>query len=128
MMTGMVHSKIICCMVLAAVLILNFILMTTQRRVSVCSACPEALQDLFCLCDKVHEAGSQESGKAQLNWSCAHKAKAGILQNKTVWAYAKMPPEAWYEMYVKPWHPELAKVGMRVLSQVISASSCERNG
>ena len=27
-----------------------------------------------------------------------------------------------------PWHPELAKVGMRVLSQVISASSCERNG
>ena len=30
-------------------------------------------------------------------------------------------------MYVKPWHPELAMVGMRVLSQVISASSCERN-
>ena len=30
-------------------------------------------------------------------------------------------------MYVKPWHPELAKVGVRVLSQVISASSCERN-
>ena len=28
---------------------------------------------------------------------------------------------------VKPWHPELAMVGMRVLSQVISASSCERN-
>ena len=30
-------------------------------------------------------------------------------------------------MYVRPWHPELAKVEMRVLSQVISASSCERN-
>ena len=28
---------------------------------------------------------------------------------------------------MRPWHPELAKVGMRVLSQVISASSCERN-
>ena len=26
-----------------------------------------------------------------------------------------------------PWHPELARVGMRVLSQVISASSCKRN-
>ena len=38
-----------------------------------------------------------------------------------------MPPEAWYEMYVKPWHPILAMVGMRVLSHVISASSCERN-
>ena len=38
-----------------------------------------------------------------------------------------MPPEAWYESYVKPWHPELARVGMCVLSQVISASSCERN-
>ena len=40
-----------------------------------------------------------------------------------------MPPEAWYEMYcdVKPWHPALAMVGILVLSQVISASSCERN-
>ena len=55
-----------------------------------------------------------------------HRVK--ILQNETVWANAaKMPPEAWYEMCVKPWHPELAMVGMRVLSQVISASSCERN-
>ena len=27
---------------------------------------------------------------------------------------------------MKPWWPELALVGMRVLSQVISASSCER--
>ena len=32
-----------------------------------------------------------------------------------------------YEMYFKPWNPELAMVGMRVLSQVISASSCELN-
>ena len=32
-------------------------------------------------------------------------------------------------MYVKPWHPELAMVEMRVLrlSQDVSASSCERN-
>ena len=45
-----------------------------------------------------------------------------------MWANAaKMPPEVWYEMYVKPWHPELAMVGMRVLFQVISASACERN-
>ena len=56
-------------------------------------------------------------------WSCAYKAKAGILQNETVRANAaKMPPESWYEMYVKPWHPELATVGMCVLSHVISAS------
>ena len=27
-------------------------------------------------------------------------------------------------MYVKPWHPESAMVGMRVLSQEISVSSC----
>ena len=38
-----------------------------------------------------------------------------------------MPPEAWYEMYVKPWGPEVATVGMCVLSQVISASFCEQN-
>ena len=30
-------------------------------------------------------------------------------------------------MNMKPWHPELVMVGMCVLSQVISASSCERN-
>ena len=30
---------------------------------------------------------------------------------------AKMPPEAWYEMHVKPWHPESAVVGARVLSR-----------
>ena len=28
---------------------------------------------------------------------------------------------------MKPLHPELAMVGMRILSQVISVSSCERN-
>ena len=55
-----------------------------------------------------------------------HRVK--ILQNGTVCANAaKMPPEAWYEMCAKPRHPELAMVGMRVLSQVISASSCERD-
>ena len=44
--------------------------------------------------DTVHQAGSQESGKVQLDWSCAYKAKAGILQNETVWGNAaKMPPE-----------------------------------
>ena len=57
---------------------------------------------------------------AQLDLSCAHKAKAGILQNKTVWANTtKMPPEAWYEMYVKLWHLELVTAGMpHVLSQL----------
>ena len=79
------------------------------------------------MCDKVHGAGSQASAKAQRDWSCAYKEKAGILQNETVWANAaKMPPEAWHQMYVKPWHPELARVGMRVRSQVISVSACER--
>ena len=45
--------------------------------------------------------GSVASAKAQLDWSCAYKAKAGILQDETVWANAaKVPPEAWHEMYV----------------------------
>jgi hypothetical protein len=39
----------------------------------------------------------------------------------------QMPAEEWFNLYVRPYHPELALVGMRVLSQVISASSCERN-
>ena len=43
---------------------------------------------------------------------------------ETVWAKAaERPFEAWYKMYVKPWHPELAMVEMRVLSQYISVSS-----
>jgi hypothetical protein len=29
-----------------------------------------------------------------------------------------MRPEAWYQMYVKPWHPELAMVGMLVLGRL----------
>ena len=101
----------------------------------------EALSDLFNVCDKVHGAGSAASAKSQLDWSCAYKAKAGILQKETMRAKAaKRPIEAWYEMYVKPLHPELAMVGMRVLSrymhsqralrvlsQILSASSCERN-
>jgi hypothetical protein len=29
------------------------------------------------------------------------------------------PLKAWYEMYVKLWHPDLAMMGMRVLSQII---------
>jgi len=29
--------------------------------------------------------------------------------------------------YIDPWWPELGKVGMRVLAQVVSASACERN-
>ena len=33
----------------------------------------------FCLCDKLHGAVSQEKAKAQLDWSYAYKAKAGIL-------------------------------------------------
>ena len=36
------------------------------------------------ICDKVHGAGSTASAKAQLDWSCAYKAKADILQNETV--------------------------------------------
>ena len=78
--------------------------------------------------DKVHGAGSAAPAKSLLDWNCAYKEKAGILQKETVWAKAtKRPFEAWYEMYVKPWHPELALVEMRVLSKVISASLCERN-
>ena len=91
-----------------------------------CSISP--MSGLVCMCDRMHGAGSAASPKAQLDWSCAYKAKAGILQNEDVWANAaNMGLEAWFEMYLMPLHPELAIVGMRALSQLISASSCERN-
>jgi hypothetical protein len=92
------------------------------------SACPEALNDFFAMCDRVHGQGSDASAKAQKDWHCAYKERTGVLRNESTWKNAaEMPPEKWYHSYVKPWHPELAQVGMRVLSQVISASSCERN-
>ena len=52
-----------------------------------------------------------------------------MFSRETVWTNAaKMGPEEWYEiMYVSLFHPELAMVSMQVLSQVICASSCERN-
>ena len=39
----------------------------------------EASSDLYCMCDKVHGAGSAASAKAQLVWIIAYKVKAGIL-------------------------------------------------
>ena len=44
------------------------------------------------MCDKVYEAGSAASVKAQIDWSCTYKTKAGIFQKETVWNNAaKMP-------------------------------------
>ena len=44
-------------------------------------------------------------------------------------AFVKLQSEAWFEMYVKPLHPEVATMGMRVFFQVIfvTVSSCERS-
>jgi hypothetical protein len=53
--------------------------------------------------------------------------KALCSQEKPPEKMLQMSAEEWYELYVRPYHHELALVGMRVLSQVISASSCERN-
>ena len=66
--------------------------------------------------------------KAQKDWHCAYKERTGFLQLDSTSENARtMSPEKWYDMYIKPNHPELAEVAMRVLSQVLSASSCERN-
>ena len=50
----------------------------------------------------------------------------------------KRPFEAWYEMYVKRWHPELAMVEMKIRNRLEPASteklvcvysnSCHQNG
>ena len=61
-----------------------------------------------------------------------YKAKKGpMFSRDTRWTNAtKMGTEEWYKMYVRPFHPELALVGMQVLVLVISAlssMSCERN-
>ncbi len=93
---------------------------------------PRLWQTFFTMRNKIHSEGSAESAKAQLDWKRFYKAKKGPhLTRHHLENAAKMGPEEWYEMYVRPFHPELALVGMRVLAtslaQVISASSCERN-
>ena len=64
------------------------------------TACPEALADLFTMCDKIHGAGSAGSAKAQLDWQCYYKAKKGAMfARDTTWTNAsQMGPEEWYEM------------------------------
>ena len=48
------------------------------------TTCPEALTDLFTMCDKfhghtIHGKGSAESAKAQLDWQCFYKSRKGSM-------------------------------------------------
>ena len=80
----------------------------------------------MCASGKIHGEGSAESAKVQLDWQCFYQPEAekGTRDNKWTNA-AKMGQGEWYKMYVRPFHPGLAFVGMLVLVQVISACSCE---
>ena len=65
----------------------------------------------------MHVAESVASAKAQLDWHCSFKSKTGIFLNNTLRTNtATMLSEQWYELYVIPWHSELAGEGMRVLA------------
>ena len=70
---------------------------------------------LFYYVLQIHGAGSAELAKKQLDWQCYYQVKKGaIFTRDTTWTNAsQMGPEEWYEMYVRPFHPELALVGMR---------------
>mmetsp|Transcript_60633 Transcript_60633/g.161902 ORF Transcript_60633/g.161902 Transcript_60633/m.161902 type:complete len:175 (-) Transcript_60633:30-554(-) len=53
-----------------------------------------------------------------------------FLAGETPWKQLElgvMSTAHWYAAYIDLWWPELGKVGMRVLAQVVSASACERN-
>ena len=79
---------------------------------------------ILAVAKKVRSKHFLQMDGAQLDWSYAYKGKARILQNETMCANdVKMPPEAWYEMYVKPWHQELARVWLRVLFQRLHVST-----
>jgi hypothetical protein len=58
-----------------------------------------------------------------MGWQCFDKAEKNcFLKTHTDTADpAKTGPEEWYNFYVRANHPELALLGIRVLSQVISA-------
>ena len=81
------------------------------------------LWPLFLLLWKGMEQIFSSDGWSSAGLELCIQEKGRNSSEQTVWANsAKMPPEAWYEMYWKPWHPELVRVGMCVLSQVISGS------
>jgi len=89
---------------------------------------PECLNDLITMAERVFVNDSDAAAKAVRDWQVAYKEKQGIFAKDLIWRNAHvMPPESWYDQYVKPFFPELGRLGMRVLSQVIAASSCERN-
>ena len=71
---------------------------------------PEALTDFYTISDNFHRERSAESARAQLDWQCFYRAKKGAMfSRETIWTNAaKMGLEEWYEMYVRPFHSELA--------------------
>lgn len=88
----------------------------------------DCLSDLMEVAAKIFGEDHDKAAVAVRDWQTAYKERKGIFQRDLVWANSRsMPPESWYDQYVKPFHPELGTLGMKVLSQVISASSCERN-
>ena len=78
------------------------------------TTCSKALTDLYTMCDKIYGEGSAESAKAQLDWQCFYTANKGaIFSRDNTWTNpAKMGQEEWYKMYARPFHCELALVGM----------------
>ena len=52
--------------------------------------------------------------KAQLKWQCFYKAKKGTMFSRdNTWTNAaRMGQEEWYRMYVRPFHSELAFIGL----------------
>ena len=58
--------------------------------------------------------GSQKPGPEDLKNCCKMLQRCRQMPNA-----AKMLPETWYKIYVKPWHPELEMVGTCLLSKVI---------
>jgi hypothetical protein len=47
-------------------------------------ACAEALKYFYDMCNLVYGTESAVAAKAQLDWNCAYKAQAGILQNEAL--------------------------------------------
>ena len=54
------------------------------------------------MCDRELGAGINASTKGL---DCAYKHWVGIQNEKESANAAKIPPKAWYEIYVKPWNP-----------------------
>jgi hypothetical protein len=118
----------ICYMVLDNALIQSFTLMTTLHVLRLWQSPGKRI---YHVCQKFMDQAVQNLPKSRWTGNVLQgEERHNFLKRHTDTAWtdaAKIGSEEWYKFYGRAYHPEVALLDIRVLLQVISASSSERN-